>query len=78
MGDDQPDRAGAGTERPVPGRNPADVQHISAEWAAEVVREVIGRVAPRELAVFDTVAPPPDEAATRTAVTAVTDALRQR
>jgi hypothetical protein len=40
----------------VPGRNGPDGPHIPAHWAVGVVREAIGRVAPRELAVFGSVA----------------------
>jgi hypothetical protein len=49
-----PDRTG--TELSVPGRNGPDGSHIPAQWAVGVVREAIDRVAPRELAVFDSVA----------------------
>jgi hypothetical protein len=45
-----------GTELSVPGRNGPDGPHIPAQWAVGVVREAIGRVAPRELAVFGSVA----------------------
>ena len=38
------------------GRNGPDGSHIPAQWAVGVVREAIDRVAPRELAVFDSVA----------------------
>jgi hypothetical protein len=40
----------------VPGRNGPDGPHIPAQWAVGVVRKAIGRVAPRELAVFGSVA----------------------
>src|ERR1700722_2121322 len=49
-----PDRTG--TELSGPGRNGPDGSHIPAQWAVGVVREAIGRVAPRELAVFGSVA----------------------